>query len=101
MAGSPWPSTATTDRSRRCSRVRAKARSMIDRFEDVVKAGLIAGLLLLAGCGTTGKVCDSKCNGCCDPNGVCQNGGLNSACGAGGHACAACAPQQFCSGGFC
>src|SRR5205823_5259580 len=64
---------------------------------------LIASLALLAGCQTdTTPACGpSNCTGCCDSNGLCQNGAAPQACGELGGACSACAGNQLCQFGFC
>lgn len=44
----------------------------------------------------------NNCKGCCDGNGTCQGGAIDTQCGVGGGACANCqAQQQICTNGAC
>lgn len=65
---------------------------------------LISALsLVTVGCGddaTPGDCSAATCNGCCD-NGQCQVGNLDTACGLGGGACAACQTGESCQTGVC
>jgi hypothetical protein len=47
------------------------------------------------GC-TTGN-----CIGCCDTQGICQQGSLDTACGVLGFACKSCEAGTSCASGFC
>lgn len=52
----------------------------------------------------TKTTCDSSnCQGCCDSVGNCKTGGADSACGAGGQACAVCdgSKNETCMNGGC
>lgn len=60
--------------------------------------------LALAACGPSGTAISctvANCAGCCDANGVCQDGATSQACGLDGHTCATCGFSQVCSLGEC
>lgn len=67
-------------------------------------AGFALGLVMASApsCGPTPAACDaSSCQGCCDANGACQPGNVETACGVSGGACSTCAGGQLCQGGIC
>ncbi len=43
----------------------------------------------------------NNCPGCCDANGLCEQGQSTNACGQGGQLCNPCPPGFACQGGFC
>jgi hypothetical protein len=57
--------------------------------------GLVAGVVLAAGCASHGLCDASTCAGCCDVSGTCQLGTTPTACGSHGGTC------EDCVGGSC
>ncbi|MEW5743608.1 MAG: hypothetical protein AB1938_32150, partial [Myxococcota bacterium] len=72
-----------------------------------VRLTLLAAFVFgfLVGCGGTSQrgACNATTcmSGCCDGNGECQPGFLESACGTGGLACFSCAAGLSCQFGVC
>ncbi len=85
----------------RRSLLRLRSASGADLLAAVAAAALVAWVFA-AGCGN-GKVdCGpSSCTGCCDADGVCQGGFLETGCGAGGVTCLTCEAPTWCAGGTC
>lgn len=69
--------------------------------------GFVIGLAAssLVGCGgpmqMTKSCSAATCQGCCSATGDCLSGTALFQCGAGGEACATCAPNETCSSGVC
>lgn len=68
-----------------------------------VALGAAVGLTLAAcGASRTDIACTvANCAGCCDEQGVCQDGDTSQACGVDGRTCAICGFSQVCSLGQC